>query len=89
MWQKTVLEFLELPDDNSGGVSTYWATGIKLKNAAQYGDSKLKKSLYTISQKWLNSSEEDFSKGWITTPEQDAATDYIIDFCETLNVYVR
>ena len=90
MWQKTVLEFLELPDDGSeAGVSTYWATGIKMKNAAQYGDSKLEKSLYTISQKFLDMTEEDISRGWSTTPEQKAANNYIIDFCETLDVYVR
>ena len=90
MWQKAVIEFLQLSDDGTeAGVSTYWAEGIKLKNAAQYGDSKLKRSLYTISKKWLGITEEDFSEGWNTTPEHDAANKYIIDFCETLDVYVR
>jgi hypothetical protein len=90
MWQEAFLEFLDLSgrsDDPSNDSNAFWAAGIKMKNALQYADPKLKESMLVVATKFLSVTKEDIILNrWSTTPEQDDAAGSAIEFCESLGV---
>jgi hypothetical protein len=86
MWQQATIEFLEI---DAFSATVFWATGIKIKNAATTADAKLKDSLLVIAEKDLSTEEKDLYSEFTSTPAEDAARDYVISTCESLGVFVK
>jgi len=86
MWQQANIEFRETGYIT---VPALWELGIKLTNSAQTADAKLKQSLLVVAEKNRSMTEEEWKRGWSTTPAQDAAIDYVVSTCEALGVFVK
>ena len=86
MWQQANIEFREISYIT---VRAFWELGIKLTNSAQTADAKLKESLLVVAEKNRSMTEEEWKRGWSTTPAQDAARDYVVSTCEALGVFIK
>jgi hypothetical protein len=86
MWQQANIEFREIGYIT---VPALWELGIKLTNSAQTADAKLKESLLVVAEKNRSMTEEEWKRGWSTTPAQDAARDYVVSTCEALGVFIK